>query len=297
MANILLIDGASGEDKKLTHELTNAGYRVGVLRSSEGLYQAERIAPDIILLDMRAVDGIDALRKLKSRPLVHSIPVILLSSSNNEEAIVCALDLGAYDYVSKPVIYPVLTARIRAALRLREHQQLLAQANRNLAKLASLDPLTEVHNRRHFFERAEIEFNQARRHKRPLAMMMLDVDEFKAVNDRYGHSMGDSALIELTMICSNNIRLADFIGRLGGEEFAICCPDTDLAGAQRMAERIREAIDQHSVYHHDDVCSMSVSLGVTALSEADQDLHKFIDRADRLLYQAKEQGRNRVVTG
>lgn len=297
MAKILLIDGASGDAGMLKQELQTAGYSVARLSGKEGLDQAERISPDLVLLDMPAGDGVENLRQLKSRPLVHSIPIILLSSSNDEDLIIRALDWGAYDYVSKPVIYPVLTARIRAALRLRENQQLLAQANRDLAKLASQDPLTGVYNRRHFLQRADAEFTQADRHRRPLAIIMLDVDEFKAVNDRYGHSMGDSALIELTVICANNIRHADFIGRLGGEEFAVCCPDADLAGAERMAERIREAIDQQPIYHHEHSCSMTVSLGVTAFRDSDANLEEFLERADRLLYQAKEQGRNRVVTG
>lgn len=296
MAKILLIDGASAEADKLQCELELAGYSLDLLHKQE-LKQAEQFGPDIIVLDMPVVEGIEALRKLKSRPPIQTVPIILLSASDDEDVIVRALDLGAYDYESKPVIYPVLTARIRAALRLRQHQQLLAQANRNLATLAAQDPLTEVCNRRHFLERTEAELTQARRHRRSLAIIMLDVDEFKDLNDRYGHAMGDSALTELTTICANNIRTADFIGRLGGEEFAICCPDADLPGAQRMAERIREAIDQHAIHYQGNSCSMTVSLGVTAFGAKDHSLQDFIDRADRLMYQAKKLGRNRVVTG
>ncbi|MEX1033537.1 MAG: diguanylate cyclase [Cellvibrionaceae bacterium] len=295
MARILLIHDPGESTDSLEAQLHSSGYEVSRFGSEAASGQIEKIEANIIILDMPAVDGIATLRRLKLTRGIQGVPVILLSADSSEDVIVHALDLGAYDYVCKPVIYPVLAARIRAALRLREHQQLLAEANRNLATLASQDPLTGVYNRRHFWERADIEFTQARRHKRSLAVIMLDVDEFKAVNDRYGHSMGDNALIELTMICTNNIRIADFIGRLGGEEFAICCPDADLPGAIRMAERIRSALDHHEIYHQGNSCSVTVSLGVTAVDHRDKNLEAFLDRADQLLYQAKEQGRNRVI--
>lgn len=297
MATILLIETASEQDRGLDSLLQQWGYAVIRQQVVEAaLRQGEVSRADVILLDMPPAEGIRTLQQLNALQ-VSTVPVIFLSASNDEDLVVRALDAGAYDYETKPVFYPLLNARIRAALRLKQNQQSLSDANRNLARLASQDPLTKACNRRCFLERADAEIDRARRYDRPLSVMMLDVDRFKAINDRFGHAMGDHALIELTMVCNNNIRSGDFVARMGGEEFAICCPDASLEGARRMADRICQAIDQHEVRYQQQHCSLTVSVGVTSLREQDRNLQEIMDRVDRLLYRAKQQGRNRVVFG
>jgi diguanylate cyclase (GGDEF)-like protein len=220
----------------------------------------------------------------------------MVSANDADDAIIGAIDVGAHDYIAKPFIYPVLAARMRSALRLKESQEALKQANLTLSKLASLDPLTEVYNRRYFFDLARAEFAKSRRHHRPLSVIMLDVDHFKLINDNFGHGAGDQALVKLTQYCRDNGRESDILARFGGEEFAICCADTDSKGALALAERIRQAIEEASFDYEGNTITFSVSMGVTSLQPGDQEFEALINRADKLLYQAKDEGRNRCIS-
>lgn len=298
MARVLIVDDIIDNIQLLKFELEDDEHEVFSLQNGqECLDSIANINPDIVLLDimMPVLDGMSTLRELKSRTATKDIPVIMISANDVDEQIIEALDMGAHDYVSKPFVYPVLAARMRSALRLLESQRLLALANQSLAKLASQDPLTGVYNRRYFFDRANGEFSACIRHNRHMGLIMLDVDKFKTLNDQYGHTMGDTALAQLCHTANQLIRAGDFIGRMGGEEFAICCPETDLAGIQVMAERIRSTIEKQVIRYGDQSCSMTVSLGVTYNLEEDSGFNKLYERADQLLYRAKEQGRNRVI--
>ncbi len=298
MAKILVVDDETDNITLLTYELEDDGHEVVALKNGqECLDNVKLIVPDVILLDlnMPVLNGMETLKRLKSELATSTIPVIMLTCEDDEKNIVQAMDIGAHDYISKPMIYPVLAARMRSALRLRENQKQLSAANQNLAKIAYKDPLTDTYNRRYFASRSNDEFKKARRYKRHLSVIMLDVDHFKEVNDRYGHGMGDSALIEIAMMCRAQIRGEDFIGRMGGEEFCICCPETDLEGAIVLAERIRVATLNHAITHSDDTCTCTISFGVTEIHNEDKDFDQMYERSDQLLYQAKEQGRNRVI--
>lgn len=298
MANILVVDDIPENVQLLIFALEDGGHVVAsASHGRECLDQVEPFKPDIILLDimMPVMDGMETLRQLKSNPRHKNIPIIMASANDDDERVIEALDMGAHDFVSKPIVFPILAARVRSALRLRQAQQELTQANETLARLASIDPLTGVYNRRYYYERAETEFCKCLRYHHPLSVLMLDADRFKAINDQYGHHMGDTVLVELTRICARMTRSSDFVGRMGGEEFAICCPETDLAGAMLLAERIRQAINDCTIVNEDVKIGFTVSIGVTELTGHDSNFEAVHDRADHLLYQAKEQGRNRVI--
>ncbi|GAB1256398.1 GGDEF domain-containing protein [Aurantivibrio plasticivorans] len=298
MARVLIVDDIADNTQLLKFELEDDGHEVFSLDNGQAcLDSVADVNPDVILLDimMPVLDGMSTLRELKGRTATRDIPVIMISANDVDEQIINALDMGAHDYVNKPFVYPILAARMRSALRLQESQRLLALANQSLAKLASQDPLTGVYNRRYFFDRAASEFSASKRHERSMGLIMLDVDNFKALNDKYGHTMGDTALAQLCHTAGQLIRAGDFIGRMGGEEFAICCPETDLPGIQSMAERIRRTIEKQSICYGELSCCMTVSLGVTHNLESDTHFEQLYERADQLLYQAKEQGRNRVI--
>ena len=300
MANILVVDDITENIQLLTFALEDDGHCVTAARNGrECLEHVKASLPDLILLDimMPVMDGMEALRQLKSDGRHRNIPIIMASANDDQERVIQALDIGAHDFVSKPIIFPILAARIRSALRLRQAQQELTKANETLARLASIDPLTGVYNRRYYYERAEIEFKKSLRYHHPLSVLMLDADHFKSVNDQFGHHMGDSVLIELTRVCTRLTRGSDFMGRLGGEEFAICCPETDLAGAKLLAERIREAIHNCTVVNEDVKIKFTVSIGVAELTGNDENFDNIHERADQLLYQAKQLGRNRVIAG
>lgn len=299
MATILVVDDIAENVQLLTFALEDDGYQV--VPATTGAECLEKIAhcnPDLILLDimMPVMNGMETLRQIKSDAERKQIPVIMVSANDEENQVISALDMGAHDFVAKPINYHILAARMRSALRLREAQQQLTQLNSELKRLASIDPLTGVYNRRSYYQQADAEFNKSLRHQRPLSVIMLDVDHFKNINDRYGHAMGDVALTQLARICVELIRSSDFVGRLGGEEFAICCPETDLEGAVQLAERLRATIGDTPVKNEDIEVSLTVSIGVSQLVGADASIDHLQNRADQLLYEAKQKGRNRVVS-
>jgi diguanylate cyclase (GGDEF)-like protein len=162
-------------------------------------------------------------------------------------------------------------------------------------RLAVTDGLTEINNRRHFFDLAEREWIRTRRYDHPLSAMMLDVDHFKRVNDTFGHATGDSVLRTVAQICRNSLRETDFLGRYGGEEFAIMLPDTDLSAAHATAERLRESIAGTPIHTDKGDLQVTVSIGVASITVDMNSVATLLDRADRGLYIAKDTGRNRVV--
>jgi len=171
------------------------------------------------------------------------------------------------------------------------------RAERALRELATQDPLTGVSNRRRFFEAARHEFERARRHKRPLSILMLDVDEFKGVNDCHGHAAGDMMLKALCTVLQASVRKIDFVGRLGGEEFGVLLPEAELPVAAQIAERCRRAVEASVARDGGKELKFTASFGVAALSDADGSAEDCLRRADAALYRAKQRGRNRVESG
>ena len=156
-----------------------------------------------------------------------------------------------------------------------------------LEKLATIDAMTNLFNRRHFLALAEAEWGRCRRHHRPLSMLMIDIDHFKTVNDRYGHAVGDEAIVSIASACRESTRGEDLAGRLGGEEFAVLLPETDQAQAMTLAERIRERVANHSLTAHKARFSVTISIGVAAAAASMSGLGALLGAADQALYQAK----------
>ncbi|MBI5839045.1 MAG: GAF domain-containing protein [Chloroflexi bacterium] len=161
-------------------------------------------------------------------------------------------------------------------------------------QLAITDSLTGLHNRRHFLELAEYEFQRARRYRRPLALIMLDIDHFKQANDTYGHAIGDLVLQTVSRRCQETLRSIDFMGRFGGDEFAVLLPENDLEGAYAAAERLRKSVEEISIAADHGAVVSTISLGVAAISDDCPDLKTLLGRVDAALYAAKEAGRNQV---
>jgi diguanylate cyclase (GGDEF)-like protein len=162
-----------------------------------------------------------------------------------------------------------------------------------LRRLATIDSLTGINNRRNFLDLAGKEISRSSRYDRHLSMVMLDIDHFKKVNDTYGHSVGDKVLIEFCEVCLKQLRENDVMGRLGGEEFAIVLVECDTEMAALFAERIRQAVASHVVSIGSEEIRFTVSLGVTGVWQG-CDLNSILERADNALYRAKENGRNQV---
>ncbi len=172
----------------------------------------------------------------------------------------------------------------------------LEEAQTELEKLATTDFLTGTKNNRSFFEIGENEIQRAKRFHYPLSVIMLDIDFFKSINDDFGHAAGDEVLIEIARICRNGLRGTDTLARLGGEEFAVLLPHTDIKAAISVAEHLRECIEKSDVNFSTNTVKVTASFGVTELKPVDTHIKIMLDRADILLYKAKNEGRNRVIS-
>jgi len=254
-----------------------------------GLAMVKQEKPDLVLLDVDMPDlsGFDVCRALKADPDVWMIPVVFLSGSDDGETKVRGLDLGAVDYVTKPFDAFELRARVRAALRTKRLQDLLA-------KYAKMDSLTELLNRRGLRERLQQAWARMQRHGGALSFIMADIDHFKRINDSYGHPAGDGALRHIAQILAAEVREDDCVARYGGEEYAILCGDIDSAQAGALAERCRLRVEQSPLHERGRQIPVTLSLGVADAS-AVTNSRQLIEAADTALYQAKQDGRNRVI--
>ncbi len=300
MAKILIVDDIADNLQLLSFELEDEGYEVYTAQNGEQCLKAiEQHQPDLVLLDlfMPIMNGIQTLKQIRANPAYTDIPVIMVSANEDTKDIVEALDLGAHDYVSKPFVYPILAARVRSALRLRESQLKLEDTNQQLKTLAAQDPLTGAFNRRHFFELANAEFARSKRYDRPMCLLMIDIDHFKRINDQYGHASGDKVLTEISNLCQEYKRESDIFARFGGEEFVLCCSDTAVEGGMVFAERLRHTVANTPFMGHDGKpIHLTLSLGLTAALPEDNNIEETLQRADRFLYLAKESGRNRLMS-
>ncbi len=296
MARILVVDDISANVEILSIHLSDEGYNVVEALSGKqalSILQDSQEDPDqeidLILLDvmMPIMSGLEVLAHIKKDTQTQNIPVILVTANADEQNVAEGLDMGAFDYIIKPYSLLVLLARVRTALREKERQDLLE-------RWATTDPLTELFNRRHFFEMAHRELDRSNRLHSPLSFIMLDIDFFKKVNDQYGHLIGDMVLVNLAKVLRQQLRSVDLCCRYGGEEFVLCLPDTHLAGAKDVAERIRLAVHQEVIHSSDTTqVSITISLGV-ADNQDDSSVEAILKRADSALYRAKDGGRNQT---
>jgi len=249
--------------------------------------------PDLVLLDvvMPDMDGHEVCARLKADETTRNIPVIFVTSHTNAEEETRGLELGAIDFIAKPVNPAVVRARVKTHLTLKAQGDLLRQ-------MVFIDGLTGVANRRCFDDRLKTEWRRAARDGAPLALLMLDVDHFKRFNDRYGHQVGDECLRRVACtIKSGLLRPGDLVARYGGEEFACILPGTDFEGALAVGAGIEHIVRGLQIEHADSDVSgtVTVSIGVSAsLPERDTDPSRLLALADAQLYRAKHSGRGRA---
>ena len=249
--------------------------------------------PDLVLLDvvMPGMDGHQVCRQLKSDPATRDIPVIFVTAHNDEAAEAQGLDLGAVDFISKPINPRIVRARVRTHLTLKAQADLLRQ-------WVYIDGLTGVYNRRHFDERLAAESARAMRNGAALSVVLIDVDLFKRFNDRYGHQAGDDCLRRVATALKAGIRRpGDLAARYGGEEFVCLLPDTDLPGALNLARQLGAAVQALQIEHADSAVApvVTVSLGVgSKAGKAPGSAAALLRVADAQLYRAKSLGRNQA---
>ena len=249
--------------------------------------------PDLVLLDvvMPGMDGHEVCRQLKSDPATRDIPVIFVTAHNDEAAEAQGLDLGAVDFISKPINPKIVRARVRTHLTLKAQADLLRQ-------WVYIDGLTGVYNRRYFDERLATEWARAMRTQAALSVVLLDVDLFKRYNDRYGHQAGDDCLRRVATALKAGIRRpGDLAARYGGEEFVCLLPDTNLSGALTLAKQLGGAVRALQMTHADSAVApvVTVSLGVgSKASKSQGSAVALLSVADAQLYRAKSLGRNQA---
>ncbi len=294
-SKILIVDDVPQHIKILGEALRQEHDILAATSGTHALELVKEQHPDLILLDVLMPDcnGFEVLRLLKEDPISRDIPVIFITSLDADEDETRGFELGAMDYIVKPFRMAVVKARVRTQLRLRHQTELLKQ-------LANLDGLTGLPNRRFFDERYELEWRRGLRSNSPLAVIMADVDHFKAYNDTYGHLEGDNCLRLVAKNLGHDtlLRAADLLARYGGEEFVALLPLTDTSGAQQVAEQMRANIARLHLRHESSKVAshVTISLGVASvIPSAALPPEKLIELADRAMYQAKQNGRNRVA--
>jgi diguanylate cyclase (GGDEF)-like protein len=289
-------DDRSARDR-VTSLLRASGHQPTPFESAPRMLEAHRQQPfDLVLLDviMDGMSGVDACRILKAREDAF-VPVVLVTARTDPDARVEGLRIGADDYVSKPYVEEELLARVGSMLRIKRAYDAVAATRNRMAELAVLDELTGLYNVRYLQQRFGEEWKRAERHREPLALAMLDVDHFKAVNDRHGHDVGDLVLREASARIKGSVRDTDLVARYGGEEFVVLLPSTQLAGALVVAERIRRAFADKPFETARGRLQVTTSIGLSlypsrGVSTKDQ----LLRAADSALYRAKEDGRDRI---
>jgi diguanylate cyclase (GGDEF)-like protein len=299
-ARVLVVEDSRTQAEWLAQVLSREGYEVVI--ASDGREAIRRVRsdpPDLVLLDMILpdMDGLEVLRVLKSRTDEQFIPVILLSVKSDLDSRVTGLRIGADDFLAKPFADAEILARAGAMLRIKSLQDQLRTAKEQLEKLSATDGLTGLYNHRHFEERLNEEFRRAQRYSDPVSLVMLDLDHFKSVNDRYGHPFGDRVLRTTAELLRSSLRDPDICARYGGEEFAVILPKTHLQGALAVAERIVRAMRQkvYVVAEGEAELRVTASVGIAFFPSKDVTSSDLLVRfADEALYRAKREGRDKV---
>lgn len=299
MTKILAIDDTPYNLDILKNGLEDEGFDMVTAQSGrEGLALIDQERPDLVLLDigMPEMDGHQVLQQIRLSDEHTELPVIILTANTEDSNLARCLESGANDYVTKPFSFTALVARINNVLRTQKDTIQLSRDVEKLRDLAYRDEMTGLLNRRAFFDRANAEFEMAKSSKEPLSIAILDIDHFKSINDEYGHPKGDEVLKAFGKLLKGSLRLHDVVGRIGGEEFAVCLPNSKPMNAYGTFERLRTRLCKEHLLSDDkgELRPVTVSIGIVGLTDQ-KELDSLMILADMALYRAKNQGRNRTI--
>jgi two-component system, cell cycle response regulator len=294
---ILAVDDDPESLRIVKKALEWEGYMMETAKSGEeAITKIMKWSPHLVLLDvsMPGLDGIQTLQFLRSS--TDYVSTIFLTAQSNPEHIVQGLDAGADDYICKPFVPVELLARIRCHLRIKDIRDELTRANSRLKELVDTDDLTGLFNMRSLYEKLDYELERASRYNRSVAVIMMDMDYFKSVNDENDHLFGSFVLSQVGKLIRENMRKVDFAARYGGDEFLIVLTEINPEGALVFAERLKKLIEGWVFKNdqHEKKLTASIGLAVTPPGSKEVDARSIVRAADRALYKAKDSGRNRV---
>jgi diguanylate cyclase (GGDEF)-like protein len=288
---VLVIEDHPDQRDLLAIVLQREGYRVVTAANGvEALEKLESENVQIALSDimMPKMDGFELINRIRNSPTLKSIYLILITARIQEGDRVRGLDLGADDYITKPFSFSELLARVRVGARVVQYQQ-------HLEYQTHIDPLTGLFNRRAFEKKMNEEFERAKRYHHPLSLLILDIDNFKVINDTYGHHGGDAVLIRISELLREKTRQSDFPSRYGGEEFVLVLPETDQDSALQVAIKIHDEIRSCTFGSSAQTFGLTVSIGLSSTSNRNYvDWRQMLQDADQALYVAKNSGKDRV---
>jgi len=291
---ILIVEDEETIASTLQEYLEIVGYQSSVVKTAGEAIKALNTGNiDMVITDINlgGMDGLDLTEEVKKE---HNVDVIVMAGYSEEYSYENVISKGASDLIFKPIRFEELVLRIKRVLRERQLSQGQVEMMGKLKKLAITDGLTKLFNSRHFYNQLELETDRSNRYTHALALLLLDIDNFKSYNDTYGHLEGDKVLVRLGQTIISCLRSMDSAYRYGGEEFTVILPETKGAEALAVAERIRVAVENESFSPRSDTkVPITISLGVTEFNPKEK-IETFVKRADEAMYLSKEEGRNRV---
>jgi two-component system cell cycle response regulator len=297
--HVLIVDDHPDNVEVIRVRLEARGYRTSCASDGEeALRLVAESPPDLILLDvmMPRMDGNEVARRIKADLSLPFIPIIMQTALDSTESKVEGLGAGADGYITKPIDFAELEARVEAMLRIKMLERKLVVANTKLTELSITDELTGVFNRRHLDDLLVEMFEHSTRLHEPLAVAMFDIDHFKSVNDSFGHPAGDRVLTQLAQLLKRAVRDIDRLARYGGEEFVVLLPGTVTDAAVTFAQRARQEVETRQFEYDGGVLQRTLSGGVAGWPHPRIHTHtQLIKAADDALYVAKSMGRNNVV--
>ena len=297
---VLVLEDSPLDLEKITETLSRDGaevYPAANCASSLERALAEEFDLVIVSLTLLNEDGLRLCSHLRSHERTRQVPILLMIDEGDLQRVAKGLELGANDYVIKPIDRNELQARVRTQVRRKRYQDRLRSNYEQSLSLALTDSLTGVFNRRYVTAHLPRLLDRAADSNKPVSILMFDIDHFKLVNDTYGHDIGDEVLREVAIRAARNLRNFDLVARLGGEEFVVIMPDTDGESALQVAERLRQRIGdtKFEIRAPEKEITVTVSVGVAVGGRVGDTADTLIKRADEALYEAKRSGRNRVI--
>ncbi len=298
-ARILVVDDRPSSYERIVKFLAVEHSVVVVPDPQEALFRAaeEDFDSAVISMSLQNFDSLRLCSQLRSLERTRTLPIVVIAENDQEAGVIRALDLGVNDYIRRPIDRNELLARVRTQVRRKRYNEKLRNSVQATIEMAVTDGLTGLNNRRYFDSHLQGMFEKSVGRNKPISLVMCDIDHFKAVNDGHGHDAGDEVIREFAKRIRKCIRNIDLACRYGGEEFVVVMPDTDVAMARLVAERIRVEVASHSfIVGGKTALPITVSLGVSCIEGENDSPEKLLKRADVALYNAKRSGRNRVYT-